>query len=236
LILSLQLLVPLAGPDFDRIDGSTKAEQLVDGQPLLRKTLASRSWMRRGEVTAANMVFVLRDTPTSRRFASGPLASWYPGCSVVFLGAEANGAAMSALAGLTLLSGNAPLCVDLADILYHDDLDPLGSFSADSKLGGIALTFRSSDSCYSYLRQDATGGVVEAAEKRVISDQASAGTYLFRDSSVYLTALSAALAAPETQTHAGRFFVCPLFNGVVAQGWRVVCHPVADVHDINKRV
>lgn len=232
--MPLQLLVPLAGPDFDRADGSTKAELTVDGQPLLRRALDSRSWMRRGEVATRDIAFVLRDTPVSRRFAAGKLSQWYPGCSIAFLGVEANGAALSALAGIAVLSGDAPLCVDLADILYRDDIDPAAAFATDPNLGGIALTFRSSDSCYSYLRQDAAGDVVEAAEKRVISDHASAGTYLFRNPSLYLRALADALAEPETQTYAGRFFVCPLFNGVREQGWRVACRPVADVHDMKR--
>jgi hypothetical protein len=34
-------------------------------------------------------------------------------------------------------------------------------------------------------------------------------------------------------THEGRFFVCPVFNGVLAAGHRVLLEAVSDVRDIK---
>lgn len=229
----MQIIVPLAGPDFDQVDGGTKAEASFGGRPLLRACLDERPWIRSNAAASLDFAFVLRDTTTSRRFAQEALESWYPGSKRIFLGDYANGAALSLLAGLSLMSAMRPVCVDLADIVYRSTSDPEEMFRSHSQLGGIGLTFRSSNPVYSYLREK-DGKVVAAAEKIVISDRASAGTYLFRDPSVLLRAVSEALRNPERDTHGGRFFVCPLFNGVLASGLDVAACDVSDVVDVKQ--
>ncbi len=229
----MRVIVPLAGPDFIRPDGSVKAELVVQGQPMLRAALDSRPWAV--EVAPERYVFVMADRPETRAFASGPLTRWYPGAAHVFLGQYSMGAALSALAGVaTSGADEGPLIIDLADILYVSDLKPRAVFSRDSKCGAIALAFQSTSPSYSYLRLDQDGRVVEAAEKRVISTNASAGTYVFADASVYLIAVAHALRDFDGQQHNGLLYVCPLFNGVLAAGYNVHLAPVTDVVDIKQ--
>jgi hypothetical protein len=230
----VKIIVPLAGPDFERQDGSVKAEILVEGQPLLRRCLDRRIWWQRGQVQGKDLLFVLRDAPRSRRFAGECLAAWYPGAQVVTLSATACGAALSALAAVAL-AGDAqgPLCVDLVDIEYQSSFDPIRCFAGRGEVGAVALVFASTDPAYSYLRTDAEGNVVEATEKRVISQHASAGTYFFDSAATYLEALAHNLRHRQEVMHKGLFFVCPLYNGVVAGGRRVILEQVHDVRDIE---
>lgn len=230
----MKVIVPLAGPDFERQDGSVKAEILIEGQPLLRRCLDRRIWWQRRQVQGDDLLFVLRDTPRSRRFAGECLAAWYPGAQVVTLSATACGAALSALAAVAL-AGDAPgpLCVDLVDIEYQSSFDPQRCFAECSDVGAVALVFASADPAYSYLRTDAAGNVVESTEKRVISPHASAGTYFFDSGATYLEALAHNLRHREDVMHKGLFFVCPLYNGVVAGGRRVILEEVHDVRDIE---
>jgi hypothetical protein len=230
----VKVVVPLAGPDFEREDGSVKAELLVGGQPLLRRCLEGRGWWQRGQVRDGDLVFVLRDTPRSRRFAAETLAAWYPGARIVTLSATADGAALSALAGIALTgSETGPLCVDLVDIEYRSTFDPSRCFAQRSSVGAAALVFHSTNPAYSYLRTDNEGNVVEAAEKRVISQHASVGTYFFDRAATYLEALAHNLRHAEQVTHRGLFFVCPLYNGVIAAGRRVILEQVHDVRDVK---
>jgi hypothetical protein len=229
----MRIVVPLAGPDFIRPDGSVKAEIVVQGQPMLCAALGSRPWA--AEVAPEKHVFVMADRPETRAFASGPLARWYPGAAQVFLGQSTRGAALSALAGVAMsVADDGPLIVDLADILFASDLNPGSVFSRDPECGAIALAFQSKSPSYSYLRLDHDGRVVEAAEKRVISTNASAGTYVFADASVYLTAVAHALRDFDGQHHNGLLYVCPLFNGVLAAGYNVQLASVTDVFDIKQ--
>lgn len=228
----MRIVVPLAGPDFVRRDGGVKALSLLDGEPLLRKVLTSRSWAP--QATNSDYAFVLLDSHKTRAFADTVLAEWYPDATVVFLSSLTRGAALSALAALAAHRNSQDrLIVDLADILYTNEVDPLAAFDTAPKLGAIALTFKSDEPIYSYLMTDDMGRFVRAAEKSVISETASAGTYFFASSSVYLRALAYALENEAEQTHRGLFYVCPLMNGVRDQGLNVALSPVQSVRDIK---
>jgi hypothetical protein len=229
----MRIIVPLAGPDFVRADGTVKAVEPVRGRPLLREALETRPWF--GAARPEDHVFVMADRAETRGFAAGPLAQWYPGSASIFLGRSTSGAALSALAGAAL-SGTTQdvVIVDLADILYSSALDPKSLFAADAKAGAIALTFASASPSYSYLRVDETGEFLEAAEKRVISSHASAGTYIFRSASVFLRAVAHALENFHSQHYNGLLYVCPLFNGVRESGHTVKLSTVGDVVDVKQ--
>lgn len=154
----MKIIVPLAGPDFDRPDGSVKAEITAENNlPLLRSTLESRPWWRRSQVNDGDLIFVIRDTAQSRRFSEVTLPSWYPRASIVKLSCLTQGAAFSALAGISLIANDDnPLCVDLVDINYASSFDPEAFFSS-SGIGGVALVFESVNPMYSYVRLVTSG-------------------------------------------------------------------------------
>ncbi|QNI71223.1 hypothetical protein [Cyanobium sp. NS01] len=224
----MHVIVPLAGPDFVRADGSIKALDSFQGQPLLRYALDSRPWASK----AISHSFVLYDCEETRRFAHDCLKQWYEGCSIVYLDSFSRGAAISTLAGLSTLNEFChPLIIDLADIIYKSNASIEQVLQAGPDIGGIALVFQSQNPQYSYLASDANGRVVGAAEKKVISDQASAGTYIFRDCSTVLKALAHAIDNEPSHTHNDLFYVCPLFNGVIAQGKQVTLERAYDIID-----
>jgi hypothetical protein len=227
----MQIVVPLAGPDFVRSDGSVKAEQELDGRPFLRRVLESRTWWTADAAT--RLAFVLHDDAPSRAFAARSLATWYPGCKITFISDYTVGAALSCLAGLAFSPFHGELlCLDLADILYDCPQDPIALFQ-DPDVGGVATIFPSDNPLYSYLALDADGRMIEAAEKRVISSHASAGTYFFRDAATYLEALAVVLRDPTAYSYRDLLFVCPVFNGVVARGGVVRGATVSHVVDVK---
>lgn len=213
-----------------RADGSIKALEPFQGQPLLKYALDSRPWASK----AKQYSFVLYDCQEARRFAHAYLSHWYKGCSVVYLSAFTRGAAISALSGLSVLDEFCqPLIIDLADIIYNSNINIKQVLEADQSIGGIALVFESNNPQYSYLASDSNGQFVEAAEKRVISDQASAGTYIFRNCATFLKAVAHAIENESSQAYNSLFYVCPLFNGVLAQGKQVALARVFDIMDMK---
>ena len=126
-------------------------------------------------------------------------------------------------------SFSSPIIVDLADIQYKSNLDPLDAFK-DRNLG--VTTFESNNPAYSYLKLDSSGHFIEAAEK-VISRNASAGTYLFCDTATYLRALAYSIENKEKETYQDLFYVCPLLNGVKNQGKKVQLESVSNIVDVK---
>ena len=229
----MRVVVPLAGPDFILKDGSLKAEIELNSEPLLRRVLNSRPWARH----VKEYSFILADEPETRKFANNSLTDWYPKSVVTFISDYTCGAALSALAGMaTSKSVAEPVIVDLADILYSSTLEPTTLLQKHASCGGIALIFKADNPAYSYLSVDPSGLFEEAVEKQVISDNASAGTYIFRDMATYLRALAYCLENREHQTFNDLFFVCPLLNGVKDQGKCVFLEPVTNVVDIKLEI
>ena len=230
----MRVVVPLAGPDFVRKDGSLKAEIDLNGEPLLRRALNSRPWAK--SLASHDYSFVLFDSPFTRDFAANALLSWYPDATITFISSYTRGAALSALAGLiTGKDFGSPIIVDLADILFDSTLDPKLVFQSNTDCGGIALSFHSENPQYSYLSTDNLGFLVKAAEKSIISKNASAGTYIFRDLATYLRALAHNLENEDSQTFQDLFYVCPLLNGVKDMGKSVLLEPVVNVIDIKMK-
>jgi hypothetical protein len=227
----MNVIVPLAGRDFIQPDGCIKPLSCFRGSPIISYALNTRPWAD----LVSSYTFILRDSLASRGFASEHLSTLYPDSRQIFLSHHTRGAALSALAGLASLDRfDQPIVVDLADIVYSSSINILRRYEDFPAADGIALVFQSVNPRYSYLATDDQGVVVEAAEKRVISSNASAGTYVFRNSSCLLRAIAHAIDNEKSQTFEDLFYVCPLFNGVLACNRVVLLETVYDVHDIKK--
>ena len=226
----MNVVVPIAGPDFISGNGSIKGLFHLDGVPLLKRTLDSRPWY--AEVN--HYSFILYDCQVARLFARDYLKLWYKNSSIVFISRFSRGATLSALAGLSVLSNfDHPLIIDLADIVFNSDVNIKCLFEESPNVDGIALFFESTNPQYSYLNCDSSGYLVEAAEKKVISSHASTGTYIFRHCGSFLMAVAHAIQNESSQAYRDLFYVCPLFNGVIDQGKQVLLAPVFNVLDIK---
>jgi hypothetical protein len=93
--------------------------------------------------------------------------------------------------------------------------------------------FTADEGCYSYLRIEG-GRVIEAREKLVISDNASAGVYMFRDVQTFLRAASHSIDHRDTLSWKGALFICPMVNGVIAAGQEVLAPHVPNCVPVGK--
>jgi hypothetical protein len=226
-------IVPLAGPDFVHSSLGIKPLISVDGEPLLKKVITSRPWWRDGSLQPANIIFVLRDIPETSNLIPY-LDEWFPGAKRVFISSLTSGALMSALAGVSLVKDfDTPLCIDLVDIIYNSN-ESILDFFADKDIGGVVPYFTSSEPCYSYFTIDDRGLVTQAREKQVISQNASAGTYFFRDTNTFLQAAAFSLANREELSVKGILFVCPAMNFLIDSGLKVMPFQANEVRSISK--
>ena len=228
----MQCVIPLAGPQLTHPEYGLIAKLPVDGVPLLRRTLETRPWAKR--LAPRDMVFVLREGAEYAELREA-VTGWFAGCRVVSLSHLSGGAVLSALAGAALVRLDEPLIVDLADIVYEADADIEAMFAADASAGAIVPCFEASDPCYSYLALAPDGSVSFAAEKKVISNLASAGTYIFRTAAHFMAASGRSLLDFRGELAVGgALFVCPVLNAIVRQGLKVLPMPVGQVRSLSK--
>lgn len=86
----------------------------------------------------------------------------------------------------------------------------------DASVRGILGVFRAPGDKWSFARTDATGRVVETAEKKRISDLASTGLYHFTSGREFVEYAEAMIAANERVNN--EFYVAPVYNRMIADG------------------
>jgi hypothetical protein len=231
----MQCVVPLAGPQLTHPEHGLIIKYPVDGVPLLKRTLETRPWWIAGRLRARDLVFVLREGNELPEIRDA-VTDWFPNCRIVTLAHLTKGALLSVLAGAAAITAlDEPLIVDLADILYDADIDIEELFAADASTGAIATHFDADDACYSYFTFATDGSIAFAAEKKVISRHASAGTYIFRTPGHFIAAAGRSLVESRDELTVGRsVFVCPALNSVVRQGLRVLPVCARNVRSVSK--
>lgn len=226
----MKCIVPLAGPDLWTEKYGFRPLVDLDGTPLIEAALRERAWAK--QLGGDDYIFVVRDVPGLPDLVAHLRKTW-PGCRVVTLSHLTGGALFSVLSAMALVAPDEPLIVDLADILFSSDLsDPQQVLEATGH-GMIVPAFTSNEACYSYLRI-VDGLVVEAREKQVISENASAGVYIFRNVQVFMEAAAHSIANRQSLSFRNILFICPMVNGVVAGGHTVIAPQIEDCIPLGK--
>ena len=222
------VIVPLAGPDMILDNNSLKCQWLFKGEPFIKYILDSRAWCS----DVDKYIFIFHDHTVTRAFYSEYLKIWYPKCGAVFLTEYTKGAATSCLSALSLITNDLDsIVIDFADIYFECAKGDFFDLVKDDAVNSVALTFKSDLDIYSYLKFDSHGDFETAIEKKVISDCASVAVYYFDNAFRYIDALSWVVNNKVDYIHNDLFYVCPVLNGVKANGGNVQKLNVKNIWD-----
>jgi dTDP-glucose pyrophosphorylase len=223
----MNIVVPLAGKD-PRFEsrGACKPLVNVEGKPLIRHCIETLDWPFKEE--KHKLYFIILKEHDELHGLSKKLASWFPGCAVKALEAPTDGAARTALALEQEIGTTEELMIYLADIQFRGNLKKV--VRGNAKAAGVIPTFKSSNPKYSYAVADGTGRVSKVAEKKVISDNASAGLYYYREGSIFVRAAKEMIKQGDLVNNA--FYICPTYNYLVGEG--VYIAPVEFVADFGR--
>ena len=220
----MNLIIPLAGPDFVQKNGDIKPLVPYLGKPLLQSLLRLRCYENfvegpREKKSSLQVIAVLQAKSPHEKVCQ-LLQDLYPQTRFVFLSNYSQGALYSAVAGSSMVQDTqSPLIVDLVDIGFSWPSNPFQLFS-DPECDAILPVFKSSEPWYSYARIE-SGKILETREKTVISQDASAGVYIYRNLQVFLEATSLTIQNKDLQ-HQGLSYLCPSLNGVVERKRKVL--------------
>jgi len=227
----MRITIPIAGPDYFKENKIKGLENTPKG-PLLLNIIKSRLWYKK--IKPNDYTFVMLDSCLSRTFFENHLSNWLPGCKAIFLSDISRGAAFSSLASLSIESEyKKPFLIDLADIFFETDHMPFDRTS--EKIGAMGYCFESDNEIYSYFKLNKNSDYVDyTAEKRVISNYASAGVYGFINTATYLKAFAKCIENNEKYFYKSLLYVCPVLNGVIKNDQKVYISKVKNVLDVKK--
>lgn len=215
---SQQLLILMSGrDDAFREAGYLYPKTLVEigGMPLVQVVLDSLAELRK---QAARVIVTIQREEDRKHHTGAVIRLIEPRADVVLID-ETAGAACSALLAIEHIDANAPLVIINGDQLLRADLPQILDGFVNQDLDGGIVVFEAVHPRWSYVRCDADGYVVETAEKRPISNLATAGIYYFKRAGDFL---SATMSMIKKNAHVGNnYFVCPAYNELVLNQGRI---------------
>ena len=194
----------------------------IAGKPLIQHVL---DHLRPLSARDARLVCLLRKDETSRHHTGAVIRLLEPAAKVLEIAGETSGAACSALHAVDLIDPAQPLVIVNGDqLLPGADLAAVIDGFAGRGLDGGIVVFEDIHPRWSFVKCDDKGLVIEAAEKRPISNLATAGFYYFARGSDFVLAASEML---KKDAHLeGRFFICPAYNELILRGRAIGIHRI----------
>ncbi len=189
----------------------------VAGRPLIEHALQGlRPLLAIGEP----MVGLIRGDEDRKHHTADVLRLLHPSVRPVLVPQLDSGAACAALLAIEDVDPDRSLLVANGDqVLQADLLSIITSFGSRDLDAGV-VCFQAVHPRWSYVRTDpASGLVIEAAEKRPISNLATAGLYWFRRASDFFA--GAMRSIEKGAAVDGRYYICPVLNELVLQHKRI---------------
>lgn len=193
----------------------------ISGRPLVEHVVEALRPLRE---VGARFHFLVR-ADENRRFHTGDvLKLLVPDAVILEVHEPTAGAACTALLAIEQINSQVPLLICNGDQVVHADLAPMVQDFTERQLDGGIAVFEAVHPRWSYVRLNADELVVETAEKRPISKNATAGMYWFAKGSDFVLA---AMAMIKKDAHVDNiFYLCPAYNELILRQKRIGIHRV----------
>jgi RpiB/LacA/LacB family sugar-phosphate isomerase len=214
------LVVPLAGNASRFIeDGISTPKYLLFAGDNQIIDLAMSSI----DTSQCNIIFVVRQDHVCNYDVSTILQNKFGiEISIVTIPVITRGSVETVLAAENLINNDLPLIIFCSDVWFEKQFIPQNiNFT---NMDGLILSFKSNNPAHSYV-QTKNGTVIKTAEKEVISDTASVGLYVFKSGNLFVTYAKNMIT--EQRTQKGEFYVCPLYNEYIKDGYTIT-HQLVD--------
>lgn len=137
--------------------------------------------------------------------------------AVIAISGLTDGAASTVYLAKDLIESDDPLVIANSDQYVDIDINTFYDFCLRDGPDGVILTFEThGNPKWSYVRKDQLDRVVEVAEKRAISDEATVGIYFFRRGHDFIRAVDS-MRAKDLRVN-GELYVAPTYNELIAEG------------------
>jgi dTDP-glucose pyrophosphorylase len=152
----------------------------------------------------------------------------YAGDNALVFGIDGvtEGQVCSVLIAKEAIDDDQPLMTANSDQFIDFDINDYLADMESRQLDGLIMTMKSDHPKWSYAKTDAAGMVLETAEKKVISPDATVGIYNFRHGSD-LVAAAEQMIADDVRVN-NEFYTCPCFNYLIRNGRRVGIYGIGE--------
>ncbi len=223
----LNIVIPMAGlgSRFSKA-GYTIPKPLipVNGIPMIQvviKNLTPKQDHR--------FIFIVQKEQIDKYALDKKLQEFAPGSIIYPIDYLTEGQACSALLVEKYIDNDDPLmcanCDQFIDFNINDYLRKIN----DEDLDGLIMTMKSEDDKWSYAKTDSNGFVIETAEKKVISEDATVGIFNFSKGSDFVKYVKKMIHDDLRVNN--EFYICPVYNYLIQNGKRIGIYPIGKEFD-----
>ena len=211
----MNVLIPMAGAGsrFEKA-GYTFPKPLIDvrGKPMIQ-------WVVDNLNVEAKYIFIVQQSHFEKYNLKETLSNFCPNNEIIQIDGITEGAACTTLLAKQYIDKDEPLIIANSDQFVEWDSDEFIYSCSASDLDANILTFNSTHPKWSFAKLNDLGFVTEVAEKKPISDLATAGIYYWRKGSDYVK--YAEQMIDKNIRVNSEFYVCPVFNEAIQDNKKV---------------
>lgn len=226
----MNVLILAAGYEYhtEKRDGYPLLLAEVDGVMLIERLLHNCLRLKPSQIICA-----VREEDITHCHIDNVIKLIAPDSHILEISKPTKGAACTALLAIEQMNLDDELLImNAGDLVKTDLTDIIDSFRKNKADGGM-IVFDSLHPRYSFVRIDEDNHVLEVAEKRPISRNATAGLYWFRKASDFIECCKSMIVKDAHVN--GRFYISPVFNEMILAQKTIVATKITqrDYHPIK---
>jgi HAD superfamily hydrolase (TIGR01509 family) len=205
----LNVLIPMAGAGTRFAQaGYTFPKPLipVNGKPMIQVVIDNLR-------LEANFIFVVQKEHVEKYNVDSMLKLIVPNCKVVLSDGLTEGAACTALLAKEFIDNDNPLFFANSDQYVEWNPIEFMYLMQETQSDGGIVTFKDTHPKWSFAKVDANDIVLEVAEKKPISDNATAGYYYWKHGNDFVKYAEQMIRKNVRVNN--EFYVCPVFNEAI---------------------
>ena len=223
----MNVLIPMAGAGkrfFDSGYFFPKPIIEVENKPMIQ-------WVIESLNIDANYIFIIQKQHQKEFNIKSVLKILKPNCKIIELDELTEGAACTTLLAEKYINSKEPLIIGNSDqFIKWNSSEAIYNFTS-KKIDGAILTFESIHPKWSYARCDKNKNVLEVAEKKVISKNATVGVYYWKHGKDYVKYANQMIKKNIRVNN--EFYVCPVYNEAIKDKKTIKIEPVEEMHGLG---
>lgn len=232
--MGINIVLPIGGNNKDR-SGNPYILNLYE---IKRKTMLQHIIDSLSNIKDASFIIIIKKEDIEECHLDSIIHLMIPDAKIIISEGETKGMACTCLLAIDEIENNTPLLIAAGNQLVHGKIPAAVNRFEKEKWDGGVIIFDDVHPRWSYVKLDKNGFVVEAAEKKPISKNATAGFYYFKRSYDFISATENMIRKQASVD--GKFYVCPVFNEMVLQNkligtYRIEKKDYFNFNDIRER-
>ena len=223
----LNIVLPMAGRGSRFVEaGYTLPKPLIPihGVPMIKVVMDNLT-----PKVEHRFIFVAQQEHIDQYDLMPKLKSYAKNVEVIGINGITEGQVCTALLAKKFFDNDEPLMNANSDQYIDIDINEYLETMRSRNLDGMIMTMKSQDPKWSYAKTDENGIVVETAEKKAISPDATVGIFNFKRGSDLVH--SAEQMIKDDIRVNGEFYTCPAYNYLIRAGKKIGIFPIGEEYN-----